>query len=358
MSAEHGPRVVREAALDWVKFDAALARDGSVPPVEKALYAALASFADQGDRETPAGWDWEEDVPTRAVLARCIGKSKDTVDRATKGLEARGLLDVERRQDPDNPRLNIPSVYRLLDQERWDDRAAERAARRRAARQGGGRMDAARGGRMDAARGGRMDAARGGRMDAALLSSVQEEVEDLSPSGGAAAVPVAAVVTGERETQAAPERRQTPAAAESVVNSQQQDEAGQVVAAYEAAAGLPMPSSMRAKFRQQAVEILASGRPVEWVAARAAEMPGNNWVDLIKQCAMSKVPLPGQQRGQEQRQAGTPEERAGLPPWCGSCGDGGLNQAARVSARWRTLGGAGTGELCPECHPDRVHVGA
>ncbi|MFJ5646411.1 helix-turn-helix domain-containing protein, partial [Streptomyces sp. NPDC093223] len=153
--------------MDWVKFDAQLARDGSVPPVEKALYAALASFADQGDRETPTGWDWQDDVPTRTVLAGCIGKSKDTVDRATKGLEARGLLEVERRQDPDNPRLNIPSVYRLLDQERWDDRAAERAARRRAARSGGGRMDAARGGRMDAARGGRMDAARGGRMDAA-----------------------------------------------------------------------------------------------------------------------------------------------------------------------------------------------
>ncbi|MCU1617410.1 MAG: helix-turn-helix protein, partial [Frankiales bacterium] len=35
------PRVIRPSRLDWVKFDAELARDGSVEPVDKALYAAL-----------------------------------------------------------------------------------------------------------------------------------------------------------------------------------------------------------------------------------------------------------------------------------------------------------------------------
>ncbi|MFD0723859.1 hypothetical protein [Streptomyces globosus] len=128
------PRVVSAAAIDWIKFDALLARDGSVEPVDKALYAAIASFADQGTRETDDAPD-ADDIPTRKVLARCIGRSVDTVDRSTKRLEDKGLLEVERRPDPNNPRVNIPSLYRLLDHERWDERAAARAQKRQAERE-------------------------------------------------------------------------------------------------------------------------------------------------------------------------------------------------------------------------------
>ncbi|MFD9684082.1 helix-turn-helix domain-containing protein, partial [Rhodococcus sp. NPDC059969] len=127
-----------------MKFDFGLSRDGSVPATWKALYAALASFADQNDRETPDGPEGDEDVPTRARLAECIGMSVDTVDRATKGLEGLGLLEVERRKDPDNPKRNIPSVYRLLDHEIWDERAAARAAKRKAERQAKAEARAAR----------------------------------------------------------------------------------------------------------------------------------------------------------------------------------------------------------------------
>ncbi|MCC5582204.1 GntR family transcriptional regulator, partial [Microtetraspora sp. AC03309] len=108
-----------------MKFDAELARDGSVDPIDKALYAALASFVDSEYRDTnpdPGG----DDIPTRARLAECIGRSVDTVDRATKRLEARGLVRVDRRRDPFNPRQHLPSVYELLDYERWDERAAAR----------------------------------------------------------------------------------------------------------------------------------------------------------------------------------------------------------------------------------------
>lgn len=128
------PVVLRAPDLDWVKFDAELARDGSVEPVVKALYAALASFADTAERDTAEDPD-DEDVPTRKRLAACIGKSVDTVDRSVKRLEEYGLLEVERRKDPTNPRSNIPSIYRLLDRERWDERAGERAAKRRAERE-------------------------------------------------------------------------------------------------------------------------------------------------------------------------------------------------------------------------------
>jgi hypothetical protein len=121
--------------MDWVKFDAELARDGAVDPVDKALYAALASFVPASSSQQRATEADGADVPTRRVLAACIGRSVDTVDRATKRLEERGLIAVERRRDPDNPRSNLPSVYRLLDHERWDERAAERVEARRKARQ-------------------------------------------------------------------------------------------------------------------------------------------------------------------------------------------------------------------------------
>lgn len=109
------PVVVRPAALDWVKFDAHLARNGDVDPVDKALYAALASFVDQGSREATDDPD-SDNIPTRRRLAACIGRSVKTVDRATARLEERGLLEVERRRDPDNPMSNLPSAYKLLDQ--------------------------------------------------------------------------------------------------------------------------------------------------------------------------------------------------------------------------------------------------
>ncbi|TDB89986.1 helix-turn-helix domain-containing protein [Actinomadura sp. KC216] len=168
------PRVVRDAALDWVKFDARIARDGSIDPVDKALYAALASFADSRDRDTDG-----EDVPTRATLAACIGRSVDTVDRATQRLEKLGVVRVERRRNPKNPKSHLPSIYTLLDHEWWDDRAAARTARRRTAR--GSRTDAARGSRTDAARGSRTDAARGSRTDAAVLLPPKNEVKNPPP---------------------------------------------------------------------------------------------------------------------------------------------------------------------------------
>ena len=197
------PRVIRRATLDWVKYDAAIARDGSIDPVDKALYAALASFADSDYRETDPDPD-SPDVPTRARLAQCIGRSVDTVDRAIRRLEERGIIRVTRRRDPDNPRRWIPSVYELLDHEWWDERAAERARARAEARA------AARGGRMDAARGGRMDAARGGRMDAAI-NEEKRETGETSSSLLHMTTPSPQAPRQEEEGEATPEKGTAPA---------------------------------------------------------------------------------------------------------------------------------------------------
>jgi hypothetical protein len=143
------PRVVRDCTLPWVKIDTVVARDGDLDPTAKALYLALATFADKGTRATeadPNGFD----VPTRKALAACIGMDVKTVDRATARLEAYRvnglpLLTVERRKDPLRPKSHLPSVYHLLDHELWDARASERHAARESARNArkGGRTGAA-----------------------------------------------------------------------------------------------------------------------------------------------------------------------------------------------------------------------
>lgn len=73
-----------------------------------------------------------------------------------------------------------------------------------------------------------------------------------------------------------------------------------VADAYAAALGRPLSASSKGRLRKQAGELLAAGYPVEWVAARAAEMPANGWTDLSLHCERSRTPLPSQQAGPQQ----------------------------------------------------------
>ncbi|MER6605647.1 helix-turn-helix domain-containing protein [Streptomyces sp. NPDC000927] len=313
MSTPYATRKPR-AALDWVKFDGDLAWDGSVSPNAKAVYAALGRFADLHDRNTPTEAD---QAPTRQFLADCIGKSKDTVDRAIKELEGHGLLHVERRRDPDNPKLNLPSVYHLLDAERWDEKAATRAEKRRVEREarskkdtpdgypcddqwrhiGGGRTDAATpsnvpidpdlGGRKDAAtsgEGGRKGAARGGRKDAptppgggrkgaahsySSLNGQFEKLEESSsknlsragawePAGG-----VDAPAAREEDT-AAPDKTHTTrgTASSSAAPSME------AVALVNGLSGLDAPAGVREGMAVQVDRALLNGYPVAVVRGR------------------------------------------------------------------------------------------
>lgn len=115
------PRATRQGSpQDWIWFDRNLARDGSVDPTDKAVYAAIASFVDPATSVSPpASADIgstlvPEDVVTRKRLAECVGKTIKTVDRSIKSLEALGLLRVHRQAHPDNPKVHVPSVYELL----------------------------------------------------------------------------------------------------------------------------------------------------------------------------------------------------------------------------------------------------
>ncbi|MGV9892067.1 hypothetical protein [Streptomyces sp. NPDC003395] len=115
-----------------------------------------------------------------------------------------------------------------------------------------------------------------------LPSSSPSSLPPVPDATGAAQVPTSA--DKERET-AAPKEQPYSAAGEA---------ADVVVNAYEAAAGARLVNGTRVALRAQAAELLEAGRPVDWLCARAAEMPSKGWVDLIKHCAMSKVPIPGQ----------------------------------------------------------------
>ncbi|MFG2298474.1 hypothetical protein [Streptomyces sp. NPDC048603] len=310
------PRVVSAAAIDWIKFDALLARDGSVEPVDKALYAAIASFADQGTRETVDGPD-ADDIPTRKVLARCIGRSVDTVDRSTKRLEDKGLLEVERRPDPSNPRVNIPSLYRLLDHERWDERAAARAEKRQAEREaraarkakqhasnpkGGGRMGAAtpeEGVAAPVRPGWPHGCGQGGRTGAAVPSSLKESLSQEGGALDAAPVEGGAVVT-ERETLAAPENHGVVPAQRTAA-----EEADQVVSAYRQALRRPITSKALGTIRSAAAELLTDGFPAWWLCDRVQEMAPRGWTDLHKHADRSTAPT---------------ERSAAAVEWCGDCG--------------------------------------
>lgn len=104
-------------------------------------------------------------------------------------------------------------------------------------------------------------------------NSVNDSLSGLSRPSGDGSVP-----GGEREA-AAPE----PAGADVVVD------------AYERAAGRRLARSMRVRLASQATELLAAGDTVEWLAERAAEMPGNGWRDLVQHCeANRRRPVPAQ----------------------------------------------------------------
>ncbi|MER7370423.1 hypothetical protein [Nonomuraea wenchangensis] len=287
------PRVVRPAGLDWVKFDAELARDGSVDPVDKALYAALASFVDSDDRDSDPDPDGD-DVPTRARLAECIGRSIDTVDRVTKRLEERGLLRVHRRRNPDNPREHLPSVYELLDYERWDERAAARAQARREARKalaerGGSRTDAARGSRTDAARGSRTDAARGSRTDAALLFREGGEREEITPS------PPSPRVTPDAPTPARAEGGEGEDPAETTPAAETPD--APAAAAAEWVLALPWRRQPSRRQRERLAALVVAAWAAGWSreALRrelVAELAGAHSLFAVWESRLSELPAP------------------------------------------------------------------
>ncbi|MBT2611428.1 hypothetical protein J7I97_25010 [Streptomyces sp. ISL-87] len=122
--------------LDYIEFDVRTARDGTCAPAVKAVYMALATFANVDDHttlapEAAAGFSEEARralLPYRTSIAARIGRSVDTVDRGTKELVTRELLLIAPQSSADG--APDASVYHLTDREQWARRTLERAAAR------------------------------------------------------------------------------------------------------------------------------------------------------------------------------------------------------------------------------------
>ncbi|MBL1086789.1 hypothetical protein JK359_33325 [Streptomyces actinomycinicus] len=79
----------------------------------RTLYSILVTYADVGVRDTGRG------KPYRRELAAQLGVSEKTLDRTLLEGEVAGLFRIERRTDPDNPKLNDANVYQLNDAAFW-----------------------------------------------------------------------------------------------------------------------------------------------------------------------------------------------------------------------------------------------
>lgn len=166
------PRVARSGGPTYGKFDIDWMRDPELSPNARTLYCILVTFADLDDSR-------DNCFPTRQTLARMLGKSVDTVDRAMNELSAYGAVTVIAQYDPKYPKVRDANLYQLHDGDKWAGRwtPPEKPAEEKPS-SGHGRKNAAtpREGRKSkggilAATGSRKDAPTGGRTGAAYTEN-------------------------------------------------------------------------------------------------------------------------------------------------------------------------------------------
>lgn len=100
--------VKRSRALPFVQVSTEIVRDPDLSPNARALYVILATFVDMSTRQ------WQL---YRSELARLMGRSVDTVDRASSELVESGILTIEQRRREGSNVLDA-SIYTLHDVER------------------------------------------------------------------------------------------------------------------------------------------------------------------------------------------------------------------------------------------------
>lgn len=103
------PEVRRGGNLPFGMFASVWMCDPRYSTNARTLYAILVTYADTHSRDTGRG------KPYRVELARQLGTSLATLDRTLDELEAAGLVVVEARVDPENPKKNDANIYHLKD---------------------------------------------------------------------------------------------------------------------------------------------------------------------------------------------------------------------------------------------------
>lgn len=97
------PTVTRRGPV-WGRISAQVLRDPDLTPQAKALYALLATYADNGGRDC-----W----PNQQTLADQLGVSVDTIQRQLRVLEDAGVVETNARYSDSGGRLS--NAYVLLD---------------------------------------------------------------------------------------------------------------------------------------------------------------------------------------------------------------------------------------------------
>ncbi|MFE2601702.1 hypothetical protein ACFXCZ_35410 [Streptomyces sp. NPDC059396] len=113
MSAPFSPEVRRGGGLPFGQVVSRWVCDPRYTTNLRTLYTILVTYADIGARDTGKG------KPYRPELAAQLGVSVKTLDRTLMEGECAGLFWIEKRTDPNNPKLNDASVYHLRDAEFW-----------------------------------------------------------------------------------------------------------------------------------------------------------------------------------------------------------------------------------------------
>lgn len=100
------PRVRRRGNHRWSRVSIDVLRDPALSAQAKAVYAVLATYADDAGRD--------QCYPRQETLAEQLGVSVDTVQRHIKALEDAGVVEVVPRFRPDGGRSS--NDYTLLDE--------------------------------------------------------------------------------------------------------------------------------------------------------------------------------------------------------------------------------------------------
>lgn len=100
------PRVRRRGSHRWSRVSIDVLRDPALSAQAKAVYAVLATYADDAGRD--------QCYPRQETLAEQLGVSVDTVQRHIKALEDAGVVEVVPRFRPDGGRSS--NDYTLLDE--------------------------------------------------------------------------------------------------------------------------------------------------------------------------------------------------------------------------------------------------
>ncbi|MFJ3787012.1 helix-turn-helix domain-containing protein [Streptomyces sp. NPDC090093] len=269
---------------------------GDAPVADVNEYAVLGAMADKADPDGCGSWLSKETIAARVHV------SEETVKRCWRNMRRRGLIARGDQSLVKHYRADRrPVVYDLLIPFSWfsnvDRVNAERERMGRAPLTPEDRPDLAPAPvKSERADKGKPRPKKTATQERGNSETPREEAPE-TPHGGTTSRPRGNYKssTGELEDPQTSKSNQSSLSGPGSPSGDGPEADGEreaaapeaagadvVVDAYVTALGRPLVNGSRERLRGQAAELLAAGYSVEWLAARAAEMPAKRWRDLIQ----------------------------------------------------------------------------